>query len=156
MWSRRKAILDIFEKHGKKSLYISPTGYISRSIYKLFPTNKNIFYMQGSMGLSPAIGLGLALNTDLNTIVISGDASFLMHLGIIHTIRDYHLSNLFIYILDNNCHESVGGHPCSVLEPFYIGINNIYKINKEGNDNRVDITPEDNKKEFINFLKGCI
>jgi len=109
MWSRKIAIIDIFNKHGDKALYISPTGYISRSIYKLFPTNKNIFYMQGSMGLSTSIGLGLSLNTKSEIIAISGDASFLMHLGITHTIKDYKLNNLFIYILDNGCHESVGG-----------------------------------------------
>jgi len=154
MWNRQEAIINIFKKHGEESLYISPTGYISRAIYKLFPTNKNIFYMQGSMGLSPAIGLGLALNTTSNIIVISGDASFLMHMGITHTIKDYNLHNLYLYILDNNCHESVGGFPCSSLESSYIGVNKIYKINKEGKDSRVKLRPITNKKEFINFLKN--
>jgi len=152
MWSRKLAILDIFNRHGNKSLYISPTGYISRSIYELFPTNKNIFYMQGSMGLSPSIGLGLALNIKSKIIAISGDASFLMHLGITHTIRDYRLKNLFIYILDNGCHESVGGFKCSNLEKKYHSVTKIYKINKEGKDPRVKLNPIDNKENFIKEL----
>jgi len=149
MWSRKIAIIDIFNKHGDKALYISPTGYISRSIYKLFPTNKNIFYMQGSMGLSTSIGLGLSLNTKSEIIAISGDASFLMHLGITHTIKDYKLNNLFIYILDNGCHESVGGTKCSPLEKKYSSVAKIYKINKEGKDPRIQLNPIDNKKIFM-------
>ena len=149
MWSRKKAIINIFNKHGKKSLYISTTGYISRTIYKLFPTQKNIFYMQGSMGLSPAIGLGIALNTKSKVIAISGDASFLMHLGITHTIKDHKLHNLFLYILDNGCHESVGGTKCSSLEKKYNSVSKIYKINKEGKDPRVQINPINNKYFFM-------
>ena len=130
MLSRKKAILDIFNKHGRNSIYI--------------------------MGLAPCIGLGLALNTSTNVVVISGDASFLMHMGISHTIRDHALNNLFLYILDNNCHESVGGCPCSSLEPHYKGVNDIYKINREGKNDRVKLDPITNKKNLITFLKGNI
>jgi len=153
MWDRKKAIIDIFNKHGEHSLYISPTGYISRAIYELFPMNKNIFYMQGSMGLTPAIGLGLALNTSLNIVVINGDAAFLMHLGITHTIRDFKLNNLFIYILDNGCHESVGGDACPPLDNQYVSVNKIYKINKNGKKPRVQLDPLVNKKQFIKLIK---
>ena len=128
MLSRKEAILDIFSTHGENSIYIASTGYISRAVYEIFPSAKNIFYMQGSMGLSPAIGLGLASLTEKNIVVISGDASLLMHLGITHTIRDANLPNLFTYILDNGCHESVGSYECSPLEKTYVGIDKIYQI----------------------------
>ena len=72
-----------------------------------------------------------------------------MHLGITHTIRDCKLDNLFIYILDNGCHESVGGSKCSPLENKYNSITKIYKINKEGKDPRVQLNPIDNKKKFM-------
>ena len=62
MLSRQKAIRKIFQKH-KDVIYITSTGYISRAIYSLYPDNQNIFYMQGSMGLAPCIGLGMAMNT---------------------------------------------------------------------------------------------
>ena len=33
--------------------------------------------MQGSMGLAPCIGLGMAANTDKDIVVLSGDAALL-------------------------------------------------------------------------------
>ena len=149
MLSREKAIKEIFDRHGDDALYITTTGYISRAIYNIYSTKKNIFYMQGSMGLSPSIGLGIALNTKKPVVAISGDASLLMHMGITHTIKYYDLSNLFVYVLDNNCHESVGGFLCSPLEESYNGINFIYKINKEGKTDRVKLDPITNKREFM-------
>ena len=108
--------------------------------------------MQGSMGLSPCIGLGIAANSQKDVVVISGDASLLMHLGITHTIRDYNLYNLFIYVLDNGCHESVGAYKCSNLENTYPGINKIYKISNDGKLPRVGISSIENKKRFMSCL----
>ena len=128
MLNRKEAITSIFGIHGKNALYVTNTGYISRAVYNEYPLNNNILYMQGSMGIAPCIGLGIALNTKKDVVVLSGDGALLMHLGITHTIRDYNLSNLFIYVLDNGCHESVGAYKCSHLENSYPGINKIYKI----------------------------
>ena len=125
MLSRKKAIEYVFDRHGKDSIYITNTGYLSRAIYNLYPDNKNILYMQGSMGLSPAIALGVAKNTKKDVVAFVGDASLLMHLGITHTIRDENLSNLYVYVLDNKCHESVGEYTCSNLELNYPGITKI-------------------------------
>ena len=71
-----------------------------------------------------------------------------MHLGITHTIRDYNLSNLFVYVLDNGCHESVGGYKCSNLENNYPGVDEIIKISNDGKLPRVGIKSIDNKKSF--------
>lgn len=154
MLSRKKAIQTIYNKHGNTSIYITTTGYISRAMYNMYPSNKNIFYMQGSMGLSPCIGLGMALNTSKDIVVLSGDAALLMHLGITHTIRDAKLDNLFIYILDNGCHESVGGFACAALENSYPGVTEIIKINREGKNSRVQLSCLKNveyiKKELRN------
>ena len=152
MRSRQEVIKEVFEIHGSNSLYITSTGYISRIIFSLYPSNTNIFYMQGSMGLSPAIALGLALSTKQDVVSFVGDASLLMHLGITHTIRDYNLSNLFIYVLDNGCHESVGCQSCSVLEKTYPGIEKIYKINKEGKSPRVLLSCLKNKTDFMTMV----
>ena len=148
MLSREEVIREIFSRHGNKSLYIASTGYISRAVFELFPNN-NIFYMQGSMGLAPSIGLGLALNCKKDVVVLTGDASLLMHLGITHTIRDCALKNLFVYVLDNGCHESVGGYLCSPLEDSYVGINKIYKISKDGKKPRISLGWEEIKERFI-------
>ena len=83
MLSREEAIDWVFRQHGTNAVYITNTGYLSRAIYEMYPDNKNILYMQGSMGLSPAIALGIAKNTEKDVVAFVGDASLLMHLGII-------------------------------------------------------------------------
>ena len=139
MLSRKEAINNIFDKHGDNAVYVTNTGYISRAVYNEYPNNKNIFYMQGSMGMAPCIGLGMALNSDKDIVVLSGDGALLMHLGITHTIRDENLNNLYVYILDNSCHESVGGYKCSELEDSYSGITEIIKISNDGKTDRVEL-----------------
>ena len=147
MLSRKEAINKIFDKHGD-SIYVTNTGYISRAVYNEYPNNKNIFYMQGSMGLAPCIGLGMAINTDKDVVVLSGDGALLMHLGITHTIRDENLNNLFVYVLDNGCHESVGEYKCSYLEDWYSGITEIIQISNDGKTHRVNLDCETNTKQI--------
>ena len=142
MLSRKEAIKKIMNTHGPEAIYIAPTGFLSRAIHDINPSSKNIFYMQGSMGLAPAIGLGVCLYTDKDVVVINGDASHLMHLGITHTIRD------------NGCHESVGGQTCSSLEQSYVGVNEIIKITKDGKTPRVVIGFEENARNIISLLKN--
>ena len=93
------------------------------------------------------------LFSNKDIVVISGDASHLMHLGLTHTIRDYGNDNLYVYILDNGCHESVGGQTCSSLEEEYIGTTEIIKISCDGKTPRVRIGFEENAKNIISMLK---
>jgi len=153
MLSREAAIREIFKVHGEEALYIITTGYISRAVYKLFPDNKNIFYMKGSMGLVSGIALGISIFTDKQVIAINGDGAHLMHLGLTHTIKDHKKDNLFVYILDNGCHESVGGQSCSALEKKYLGVDKIYKISCDGKTPRVGKGFKENAKEIIDLLK---
>jgi len=153
MLSRSEAIRNIFEKHGSEALYITNTGYLSRAVYDLYPENKNILYMQGSMGLSPAIALGAAKNTPRDVVAFVGDGSFLMHLGVTHTIRDEALGNLYVYVIDNGCHESVGEYRCSPLEDSYVGVTEIFKVSNDGKLPRVGLACDKNIeyiKEFLN------
>ena len=98
----REFILDTVVSYHPDAVFITSTGYISRAMYNLYPDNKNIFYMQGSMGLAPCIGLGMAASTDKEIVVISGDAALLMHLGITHTIAEQELKNLYPAILQKS------------------------------------------------------
>ena len=147
MLNRKQAINKIFDKH-RDAIYVTNTGYISRAVYNEYPNNKNIFYMQGSMGLAPCIGLGIAMNTDKDVVVLSGDGALLMHLGITHTIRDENLNNLYVYVLDNGCHESVGKYKCSYLEDWYSGITEIIQISNDGKTDRVELDCETNTKQI--------
>ena len=154
MKSRKAALLDIFQAHGPNAVYVVSTGYIARAAYALFNHYDCVFYMNGSMGLAPGIGLGIALNSKKDIVVISGDASLLMHLGLTHTIRDYNLDNLHVYVLDNNCHESVGGHKCSPLEQNYPGVKQTITINREGKTPRVGVGFAENTKKIKDVLRA--
>ena len=147
MSSREEVIRNIFYRHSD-AVFITNTGYISRAVYNMYSDKKNIFYMQGSMGLAPCIGLGMAANTDKEIVVISGDAALLMHLGITHTIAEQELKNLFIYVLDNGCHESVGEFECAGLGENLIGITRIFKITNDGKTDRVDLDCQKNTKQI--------
>lgn len=149
MLSREAAIRSIFNRHNNDAIFITNTGFNSRAVYALYPDKKNILYMQGSMGLSPAIALGIAKNTDKDVVAFVGDASLLMHLGITHTVRDENLKNLFIYVLDNGCHESVGNYKCSNLESSYPGITEIIRITADGKLPRVSLNPLENAKNIF-------
>jgi len=155
MSSRKKAIEFIFDKH-YDAIFVTNTGYISRAVYDLYPKNKNIFYMQGSMGLAPCIGLGIALNTNKEVVVLSGDAALLMHLGITHTIEDSSLSNLYVYVLDNGCHESVGGFWSSELQNTYLGVDDIIRISKDGKKGRVNLDCKKNTKQIKKQIKKLL
>ncbi|MFI5036456.1 MAG: thiamine pyrophosphate-dependent enzyme [Acidimicrobiales bacterium] len=142
--SRAEAIRAILRRHGPEAIYVASTGFVSRAVYAEAGDEFDVFYMQGSMGLAPAIGLGLALNCPTPIVVINGDGSLLMSLGTTHTIRDDGPANLFHYVLDNGCHESVGGQPCAALEPTYPGVTEIIKITRDGRPPRVAIGAEEN------------
>ena len=144
MKGRGEAIRAILERHGPDAVYVASTGYTSRAVYAEAQDGYHVFYMQGSMGLAPAIGLGIALRTSCDVVVINGDASLLMSLGTTHTLRECSLTNFFQYVLDNGCHESVGGQPCARLDSGYPGVTEIIHTPREGKPPRVGIAPPEN------------
>ncbi len=144
MRDRDAAIAEILERHGTEAVYIASTGYVSRAVAALAEPEHTVFYMQGSMGLAPAIGLGIAVRSDVPVVVINGDGALLMGLGATHTIRDRAPETFFHYVLDNGCHESVGGQPVAPLEPAYPGVTEIIKVGRAGKPPRVPIGPTDN------------
>jgi phosphonopyruvate decarboxylase len=146
MKARDQAIREILERHGPEAVYVASTGYVSRAVHAQAGPEHTVFYMQGSMGLAPAIGLGLVLSTDRPVVVINGDASLLMALGSTHTIRDRAPTHFFHYVLDNGCHESVGGQASAGLEGSYPGVTEIVPVARAGKPPRVAMTPEENTR----------
>ncbi len=144
--AREDAIREILERHGPAAVYVASTGYVSRAVRALAGADYTVLYMQGSMGLAPAIGLGIALQTDRPVVVINGDASLLMALGSTHTIRDHAPPSFFHYVLDNGCHESVGGQPSARLEERYPGVTEIVPVSRAGKPPRVNVTPAENTR----------
>lgn len=150
--SRADAIRALLERHGSEAIYVASTGFVSRALCELASPDHTVLYMQGSMGLAPAIGLGIALGTDRPVVVVNGDGALLMSLGTTHTLRDHAPPNLFHYVLDNGCHESVGGQPCAPLEPTYPGVTEVIAITRDGKPPRVAVAPLDNAREVREAL----
>jgi phosphonopyruvate decarboxylase len=83
-------------------------GYICRESFSLADRPQS-FYMIGSMGLAPAIGLGLALTRpQQRSIVFDGDGNLLMNLGILAMIAAQRPANLVHLVFDNEVYGSTG------------------------------------------------
>jgi phosphonopyruvate decarboxylase len=83
-------------------------GYICRESFSLADRPQS-FYMIGSMGLAPAIGLGLALTRpDRRSIVFDGDGNLLMNLGILAMIATQSPANFVHLVFDNEVYGSTG------------------------------------------------
>lgn len=108
---RKEAIKTIIQILKGDEPIISSTGLISRELFNMRDSPQN-FYMTGSMGLASSIGLGVAVNReDKKVVVIEGDASVLMDLGILPTIGYFKPKNLIHIILDNRAYDSCSGEP---------------------------------------------
>ena len=111
MIDRYRAIESILEHLRDSDLVLSTTGMISREVSMTRDRAGN-FYMIGSMGLLSSFGLGLALLTPgQRVLVLEGDGSTLMSLGTLPLIATERPSNLVHIILDNEAYESTGGQP---------------------------------------------
>lgn len=138
-------------------IVISSAGMISRELFTIRDRPRN-FYMEGSMGCELGVGLGIAINSKHNVIVISGDASTLMSLGTLVLHRKLNPQNLKHYILDNGCHASTGGQPtCSDVVDFSKLAPNtiVVKVSKEkGDAPRIPLSPMQIKERFKNAISS--
>ncbi|HEX9822245.1 MAG TPA: thiamine pyrophosphate-dependent enzyme [Methylomirabilota bacterium] len=83
-------------------------GYICRESFSL-ADRRGSFYMIGSMGLAPAIALGLALARPARRVVVfDGDGNLLMNLGILAMIAAQRPANLVHLVFDNEVYGSTG------------------------------------------------
>ena len=98
-----------------RSKVISSTGYNSRELMylrKKFNLNKSKdFYMVGGMGHTSSVALGYSLVSKNNTFCIDGDGAFLMHTGSIAEIGSRSVKRFKHIVINNGCHDSVGGQP---------------------------------------------
>ena len=60
---------------------------------------------------------------------------------------EQNLENLFVYVLDNGCHESVGGYTCSEILEFP-DVYEIIKISNDGKAGRVGLNCIDNTNQI--------
>ncbi len=92
----------------QSAVVIATTGYTGRELYTL-ADRPNHFYMVGSMGCAPALGLGLAMTRpEQQIVVLDGDGAALMRLGNFATVGTYGGDNFCHIVLDNEVHDSTG------------------------------------------------
>lgn len=152
-------INNIFLHHGEKTIYITSTGFISRIAYNI---NKKcnfkykIFYMQGSMGLAPSIGYGIAIsNRNINVVVINGDGAYLMHMGFSTVIINNKLDNFTHYVLNNNSYESVGKQqlPYDINNLSLKDVDIVFHVKPlSTKPDRVDVTPAQNTNNIMDAI----
>ena len=89
-------------------LVIICNGFPSREAFA-FRDRPEHFYMIGSMGLTPAIGIGVALAKPTRTVVVlDGDGNVLMNMGTLATIAAHRPTNLLHIVFDNEVYGSTG------------------------------------------------
>ena len=119
--SRAQAVQGILSAMDpEKDFIVSTTGYTSRELYGILKDcNKTegaqkphgaAFFMVGSMGHALSIAQGVALAQPSRRVwCIDGDGALLMHMGSLTSTAGLSLHNLVHVVLNNACHESVGG-----------------------------------------------
>ena len=109
---RELLIKEILKNSVDSTHIISTTGFTSRELYQIRSSQKNYkgkdFYVVGAMGHTSMIALGSSLYGNKKIICLDGDGSILMHLGNINTLSK-NSKNIKYVLLNNGCHESVGG-----------------------------------------------
>ncbi|TLY36600.1 MAG: sulfopyruvate decarboxylase subunit beta [Nitrospirae bacterium] len=108
--SRARAIGAVLELLTDQPVIIC-NGFPSREACKQAdrPTH---FYMIGSMGVAPAIGLGVALSKPAKKVVVlDGDGNVLMGMGTLATVGALKPKNFLHVVLDNEVYGSTGNQP---------------------------------------------
>jgi sulfopyruvate decarboxylase beta subunit len=100
-------IIDTIKERLEGKAVICNLGIPSKELYALHDRQSN-FYMLGSMGMATPIGLGVALFSDREVIVIDGDGSLLMNTGTLATVAAFGPANLSIVAIDNAVYGSTG------------------------------------------------
>jgi len=94
-----------------EDILLGATGFSGRELQQ-YTGHQGRFYMMGSMGCLPALGLGLARSRPRRTVfVLDGDGALLMKLGSLATIGHYRPTNLVHVLFDNQAYESTGSQP---------------------------------------------
>jgi len=133
----RFEILNVIAPYLESKVVVCNLGFPSKELFHIKHQSSN-FYMLGSMGMATPIGLGIALTTDKEVVVIDGDGSLLMNPGCLATSAFFAPQNLTIFAIDNSSYGSTGDQPtltgsCVDLEIVAkgLGIKDTFKVSTE-------------------------
>lgn len=94
-----------------EDVMLGTTGVSGRELQQ-YVDHPGKFYMMGSMGCLPAIGLAIAnRHPHRSVFVLDGDGALLMKLGTLATVGLYRPANYIHLCFVNNRYESTGGQP---------------------------------------------
>ncbi|GAB5558787.1 MAG: phosphonopyruvate decarboxylase [Synoicihabitans sp.] len=123
--TREDAIAHVASTLSPDTLIVATTGKISRELFAYRTlsgtSHERDFLMCGSMGHASQIAAGIALaNPPRPVVCLDGDGAALMQLGGFSTsaLRP----NLTHIVLNNGCHDSVGGQPTRGFEVDFAAI----------------------------------
>ena len=109
--NREAAVRAILDAIPDSAFLVTTTGLISREVFAQRDRDRNL-YLLGSMGLASSIALGLALlRPSAHVVVLEGDGSALMSLGVLPSIAAEQPLRFTHVILDNEAYESTGSQP---------------------------------------------
>jgi sulfopyruvate decarboxylase len=106
----RYDIIRIIAPYLDGKVIVSNLGWPSKELFAIKHQSSN-FYMLGSMGMATPIGLGIALTSSKEIVVIDGDGSLLMNAGTLATAASVAPRNLTIIAIDNGAYGSTGNQP---------------------------------------------
>jgi sulfopyruvate decarboxylase beta subunit len=106
----RYDIIKLIAPYLEGKVVVGNLGWPSKELFAIRHQPSN-FYMLGSMGMATPIGLGLALNSQQETVVIDGDGSLLMNPGTLATAASVAPRKLTILAIDNGAYGSTGNQP---------------------------------------------
>ncbi len=114
--NRERAIEMMLEKMDDQDVVVSTTGKSSREVFEIRVKHgsghSRDFLTVGGMGHASQIALGIALSKpDRKVYCLDGDGAMIMHMGSAAIIGTQNVPNYRHIIVNNGCHESVGGQP---------------------------------------------
>lgn len=114
MAKREETLNLILDTLKPEDLVIACNGKLGRELFELRTKRgepHEDFILLGAMGCALGVAIGVARNTNKRVVCLLGDGNFLMKMGSFATFMALYPRNLFVYILNNNSHDSTGGQP---------------------------------------------
>ena len=108
---RRDEVLQTLAKHRTNELVL--TTMSTAQEWPAYSKSEFDFNALGTgMGHLPDMGLGLAVACpDRKVLILNGDGSMLMNLGVLVSIANTAPRNLFLFVFENEIYEVTGGQP---------------------------------------------
>lgn len=109
--SRRMALPDALAVlHGlRRDEIVLATMAMAREWHKISSHPLDLHHVPASMGHTASLGVGLALGLpDREIVVLNGDGSLLMNLGVLVTIVHEKVANYTMIVADNGVYEITG------------------------------------------------